>query len=250
MILLSAHLLQEQKRQRLREAGRRKLEEFKRRNVESLPAVPQLGTRSFSGTGLAPILGPPMAAMARGAAGQLNMAELSRALPGNRQARESSRSDAQGLSNAGRLLLRPAASVGGLPNTAAGAELANGNQNESAPVSRASSTNSAVLQGDALTVCDPRAPGTPSGLVVVLDWRAAVMSAYLEGMVGSKPEGNSKAVPLQGRPASVPRIGPFRRHLRRHARPTGQAMPCWVRPTGRQNMQVGSGRPMPTIRWS
>ncbi len=45
---------QEQKRQRLREAGRRKLEEFKLRNVESLPSLPQLGTRSFNGAGFSP----------------------------------------------------------------------------------------------------------------------------------------------------------------------------------------------------
>lgn len=163
MILLSAHLLQEQKRQRLREAGRRKLEEFKRRNVESLPAVPQLGTRSFSGTGLVPILGPPMAAMARGTAGQFSMAELSRVLPGDRQAREASRSDAQGLPDAARMLYRPAASVDALPNTAAGAEPANG----SAPVSRASSTNSAVLQGDELVNWKHRAPGTLIAMIAL-----------------------------------------------------------------------------------
>ena len=54
---LSTICQQEQKRQRLREAGRRKLEEFKLRNVESLPSLPQLGTRSFSGAGLSPLTG-------------------------------------------------------------------------------------------------------------------------------------------------------------------------------------------------
>ena len=142
--------LQEQKRQRLRDAGRRKLEEFKRRNVESLPAVPQLGTRSFSGAGLAPLTGPPMASLARNTAGHMNMADLSRAIPADNNARGPPRSGAAGPSDAGRLLLRPAAPIDGPPNAAAGAELANGNQNESAPVSRASSTNSAMLQGDRL----------------------------------------------------------------------------------------------------
>ena len=183
LMILSARVLQEQKRQRLREAGRRKLEEFKRRNVESLPAVPQLGTRSFSGTGLAPLTGPPMAAFARGTAGQLNMAELSRALPGDRQARELSRSDAQGLSDAGRMVLRPAAPVDGLSNTAAGAELANGNQNESAPVSRASSTNSAILQGDELPDCDFTALGYPEAWWLCLT--DALLSCYcLRGYSG------------------------------------------------------------------
>ena len=153
--LLEAHPvlcmpLQEQKRQRLREAGRRKLEEFKRRNVESLPSETQLGTRSFSGSGLLPIAGLPMAAMAaiaRGAAGPMDMADLAHALPGDRHARVPTQLSSDGISGGRRLPLRADTPADGRHSTAAGAEQANGHQNESAPVSRASSTNSAILQG-------------------------------------------------------------------------------------------------------
>ena len=119
-----------------------------------------------------------MAAGGRGAAGHMNLAELSRALPGDKQARGSTRVDADGSAGARGSLLRPAASADALHDAAAGAEPANGHQHDSAPVSRASSTNSAILQGDCIrhtkacriVACSQPCSGMPTDELLSCHW--------------------------------------------------------------------------------
>ena len=93
-----------------------------------------------------------LAAAARGGgSGPLDMADLSRALPAGGSARASVRVQSDGSVGSRSPLRRLAASSDALHDPASGMEAVNaalnGHQNDSAPVSRASSTNSALLQG-------------------------------------------------------------------------------------------------------
>jgi hypothetical protein len=99
-----------------------------------------------------------MTATARGGgAGPLDMADLSRALPGGVSARGSTRVQSDGSVGGRGPLLRFAASSDALHDPSLSMEAANatanGHQNDSAPVSRASSTNSALLQGCCQPTC-------------------------------------------------------------------------------------------------
>ena len=139
----------------LREAGRRKLEEFKRRNVESLPTQSRSWALGASAaTGLAPLTGPPMATMAACRPGCSRPHELGGTLASPAMA-ISTPEGPRGATSDGALRCRPrlAAQTSRIRRRPAMMpQLAQiqrrGHQHDSAPVSRASSTNSAILQGD------------------------------------------------------------------------------------------------------